>query len=96
VPRYDLGLLEMLFAVIVAAAFALTWKRRLPVGWYAATLAIVYAPVRFGLDFLRVDDPDGGDLRYAGLTPAQWACVALFGTGVFLYARLWRAPVFAR
>ena len=91
VPRYDLGLLEMLFAVLVSVAFAATWKKRLPVGWYAAVLPIVYAPVRFGLDFLRLDDPAGGDLRYGSLTPAQWACIGLFFAGLFLYSRIGRA-----
>lgn len=87
-PRYDLGLLEMCFAVLIAAAFALTWRKRLPVGWYAAVLPLVYAPVRFGLDFLRLDDPAGGDMRYAGWTPAQWACVVLFGAGLLIAMRL--------
>jgi phosphatidylglycerol---prolipoprotein diacylglyceryl transferase len=88
VPRYDLGLLEMVFAVLVSLVFAATWKKRLPMGWYAAVLPIVYAPVRFGLDFLRLDDPAGGDLRYGSLTPAQWACIALLLGGLFLYSRL--------
>lgn len=83
-PRYDLGLLEMLFAVVLAFAFALTWKKRLPVGTYVIASSLFYAPVRFALDFLRVDDLDGGDPRYAALTPAQWACIALFGFGVAL------------
>ena len=87
-PRYDLGLLEMLFALLVSIVFALTWKKRLKIGWYAAALPLIYAPVRFGLDFLRLDDPDGGDMHYAGLTPAQWACAALLGAGLFLSTRL--------
>lgn len=95
-PRYDLGLLEMCFAVLVAAAFALTWRKRLPVGWYAAVLPLVYAPVRFGLDFLRLDDPAGGDMRYAGWTPAQWACVVLFGAGLLIATRLVRKLALAR
>jgi phosphatidylglycerol---prolipoprotein diacylglyceryl transferase len=75
VPRYDLGLLEMLFAVCISVVFAATWKKRL----------------RFGLDFLRLDDPEGGDLRYGSLTPAQWACLALFLMGLVIYARMDRA-----
>jgi phosphatidylglycerol:prolipoprotein diacylglycerol transferase len=90
-PQYDLGLLEMLFALVVAVIFATTWKKRLPVGWYAAVLPIVYAPVRFGLDFLRLDDPAGGDLRYGALTPAQWACIALLLGGLLLLSRLGRS-----
>ena len=94
-PRYDLGLLEMLFAVLVAVFFSVTWRRRLRVGWYAAVLPLVYAPVRFWLDFLRLDDPAGGDMHYAGLTPGQWACMALFGAGLLVVAGLVRRPVLA-
>ena len=36
----------------------------------------MYAPARFGLDFLRATDVARPDQRYAGLTPAQWACLA--------------------
>ncbi|HKY38405.1 MAG TPA: prolipoprotein diacylglyceryl transferase family protein [Polyangiaceae bacterium] len=92
VPRYDLGLLEMLFAFSVAVAFAATWRKRFPVGWHAAVLCVVYAPVRFALDFLRLDDPQGGDLRYAMLTPAQWACLALLLGGLPLVSRVVRRP----
>ena len=91
VPRFDLGLLEMLFALLVSGLFALTWRRRLPVGAYAAALPLVYAPVRFALDYLRLEDAEGGDLRYASLTPAQWACLALFALGLALLLRL-RSP----
>jgi phosphatidylglycerol---prolipoprotein diacylglyceryl transferase len=87
-PRYDLGLLEMMFACVVATAFATTWRRRGAPGWYVVASCILYAPVRFGLDFLRLDDLAGGDERYAGLTPAQWACLGLFLFGVAMAARL--------
>lgn len=91
IPRFDLGLLEMVFALLVGCAFALTWKKRLPVGAYAAALPLIYAPVRFAMDYLRLQDAEGGDLRYASLTPAQWACLALFGLGLALLPRL-RSP----
>jgi phosphatidylglycerol:prolipoprotein diacylglycerol transferase len=44
--------------------------------------ALAYAPVRFAMDFLRIPESDGGDTRYAGLTPAQYGCVALFLYGI--------------
>lgn len=87
-PRYDLGLLEMFFAVLLAAVFVLIWRTRRVCGWYIAVSCIVYPPVRFLLDFWRSADPDIGDLRYAGLTPAQWACFALFAFGIFLATRI--------
>jgi phosphatidylglycerol---prolipoprotein diacylglyceryl transferase len=89
--RYDLGFLEMLFAMILAVAFALTWRQGSAKGWYVAAAAVAYAPVRFALDFLRLGDPEGGDLRYALLTPAQWACIGLLAFGVWLGVRLARS-----
>jgi phosphatidylglycerol:prolipoprotein diacylglycerol transferase len=86
--RYDLGLLEMLFTMLLAAAFALTWRRAAAKGWYIVAACVAYAPVRFGLDFLRLRDPEGGDLRYASLTPAQWACIGLLAFGAWLARRL--------
>ena len=81
-PRFDLGLLELLFTIILAACFALTWRRRLATGTYIVASALAYAPVRFAMDFLRVPETEGGDTRYAGLTPAQWSCFALFLFGL--------------
>jgi phosphatidylglycerol:prolipoprotein diacylglycerol transferase len=77
-PRFDLGFLELLFTIIVALCFALTWRRRLPIGTYVIASGLAYAPVRFAMDFLRIPASDGGDTRYGDLTPAQWACMALF------------------
>jgi phosphatidylglycerol:prolipoprotein diacylglycerol transferase len=90
-PRYDLGLLEMLFAIALAAMFAVTWRRTRATGWYIVAACAVYSPVRFLLDFLRLQDADGGDLRYASLTPAQWACIGLFGFALALGVKLLRA-----
>jgi phosphatidylglycerol:prolipoprotein diacylglycerol transferase len=83
-PRYDLGLLELLFTFAIAAAFVATWRRGGAKGYYCAAASIVYAPIRFFLDFLRAPAIDGGDVRYALLTPAQWACVVLLGYGFWL------------
>ena len=77
-PRFDLGFLEFLFTVILAVCFALTWRRRLAIGTYVIASGLAYAPVRFAMDFLRIPQNDGGDTRYGDLTPAQWACIALF------------------
>ncbi len=88
-PRYDLGLLELFFTVALALAFALTWHKNSIKGWYVAVACTLYPPVRFGLDFLRSHDlADGGDERYAALTPAQWGCVIMFAFGACLLARL--------
>ena len=94
-PRYDLGLLEMLFSLVLAIAFAATWRRKLPLGFYVAAISLCYAPGRFGLDFLRIRTGEGSDPRYLGLTPAQWACIALAAFGVWLAARIAGRPATA-
>jgi phosphatidylglycerol:prolipoprotein diacylglycerol transferase len=83
-PRYDLGLLELMFTVIVAFCFVLTWRKKVPTGTYVAVVSLAYAPVRFAMDFLRITDGEGADPRYGGLTPAQWQCLALFVFGLYI------------
>lgn len=89
VARYDLGLMELLFTICLAGLIALTWKKRLATGTYVAVVSLAYAPVRFMMDFLRRTDGNAADPRYGGLTPAQWACLALFlfGVATALYVR---------
>ncbi len=92
-PRFDLGLLELLFTIVLASCCALTWNRRLWTGSYVIVIALAYPPVRFAMDFLRIPENEGGDTRYAGLTPAQYGCVALFifGLAMIPYVRTLRA-----
>jgi len=85
-PRYDLGLLELMFTIVLASLLALTWRKRLATGTYVAVTCLAYSPVRFMMDFLRIRDVQGADPRYAGFTPAQWACFAMF---VFGLAMAW-------
>ncbi|MFL5304247.1 MAG: prolipoprotein diacylglyceryl transferase [Polyangia bacterium] len=85
-PRHDLGLDELLFTIAMTAI--LFWYRRKPrpPGHVIALLALMYAPVRFGLDFLRATDVTRPDQRYAGMTPAQWACLGTIALAVKLMA----------
>ena len=87
-PRYDLGTLEIMFTVLLAFSFALTWWRKLPTGSYVVGVALAYSPVRFAMDYLRIVDGDSADPRYGGLTPAQRSCIALFAFGLFLAFRI--------
>jgi phosphatidylglycerol---prolipoprotein diacylglyceryl transferase len=87
-PQFDLGLLEMMFTVILASLIALTWNRKLTTGAYVAATSLAYAPVRFAMDYLRIKDGEAADPRYGGLTPAQWACVALFAFGIVMVLRV--------
>jgi phosphatidylglycerol:prolipoprotein diacylglycerol transferase len=88
-PRHDLGLYEALWAAAVTLLFA--WLRRKPraLGTYVSLLTLLYAPVRFGFDFLRATDVPEPDPRYYGLTPAQWGCIVVLLWGAAL--AIWTA-----
>jgi phosphatidylglycerol---prolipoprotein diacylglyceryl transferase len=82
-PRHDLGLYE---AIILLALGAVLWalhRRDLLRGRLLALLAVVYGIARFLLDFLRASDVAYADARYLGLTPAQYAAIALVAYGVW-------------
>jgi len=97
--RFDLGLYEMLLTIPLALAFLYLRRKPRPWGFYVATMAIAYAPVRFALDFLRVRETihetnglvAAVDPRYGALTPAQWACFGLLAFGVALFIKVLRS-----
>ncbi len=90
--RHDLGLYEALFTIAVAATFYVLGRKRRRRGFYLALLPIVYAPVRFGLDFLRATDFAESDPRALGLTPGHYGALALLLVGVAVAMRVWRGP----
>ena len=73
---HDLGLYEFLYLSLVIVPLFAVWRRqRRAAGFYLTAFATLYLPVRFALDVLRVSD-----VRYVGLTPAQWvAALTLAG-----------------
>jgi phosphatidylglycerol:prolipoprotein diacylglycerol transferase len=79
---HDLGLYEALYlgVIVVPAMLLLSRQPRSP-GYFLGAFVLMYMPARFLLDFLRV-----GDVRYAGLTPAQW--VALLAVIALVVTRL--------
>ena len=79
VIRHNLGLEEALFTMALAAVFYVLGRRPKPHGFFVALLAILYAPVRFSLDTMRIDDA-----RYLGFTPAQYGSAALLLLGIVL------------
>lgn len=65
---HDLGLYEFLFlSLMVVPLFVGFNRRQRPPGFFLVAFAALYLPVRFAFDMLRV-----ADVRYIGLTPAQW------------------------
>lgn len=78
--RYDLGLFDSLLAWFIFMVFALLFKKLIKIRWGLVTQLsfMVYAFVRFCLDFLRATDVEQADARYLLLTPAQWGMIVIF------------------
>ncbi|MBU1241517.1 prolipoprotein diacylglyceryl transferase [Myxococcota bacterium] len=86
--RHDLGLYEFLYTFIIVGAFyLLNRKGRKFAGFTTALLFVMYAPMRFALDFLRT-----ADRRYLGLTPAQYLAFLMFAVGVGMFILLPKTP----
>ena len=90
--RHDLGFYEALIAAGLALFYAVADRFRPRVGFFVAAIATYYGPVRFFLDYLRVEKVRGADPRYLGLTPAQYAAIAIMLIGVALILRVRQIP----
>jgi phosphatidylglycerol---prolipoprotein diacylglyceryl transferase len=91
-PRHDLGLYEVMWALAVAPLFAWLGKRPHPRGYFMGILPILYSPARFMLDYLRETPEHGGDVRYFGFTPGQYAALGFLLVGVAVLVRVKRGP----
>lgn len=93
--RHDLGFYEMLWWGVLAIIFLILAQKPRREGLFLWLLPLLYAPVRFFLDFLRVEPNPylHGDARYLGLTPAQYVVIGFFITGIYLFIRHRNAPI---
>ena len=82
---FDLGMLEFLYTLLVIVPVFVFFGRRKehPPGFFLTLFILVYTPVRFMLDFLRLVDA-----TYLGLTPAQWIMIPLFALAVFMLVKV--------
>lgn len=88
---HDLGWYEFLYlGLVVVPTVLLLGRKARPTGTFLVVFIVLYTPVRFALDFLRV-----GDVRYAGLTPAQWTAAGLFLVAVAAWVKWVRHPATA-
>jgi phosphatidylglycerol:prolipoprotein diacylglycerol transferase len=78
-PRFDLGLLEFFYVGAVAVLFAVLDRWRWPDGFFIGLFFVLYGPVRFALDTLRV-----GEARYLGWTPAQYLSLLAAAAGLLV------------
>ena len=91
-PRHNLGFYEFLLVILVLFPITLIVRRdQFQPRNYVGTIFLIYGSLRFGLDFLRATDLPGSDLRYLGLTAAQYGCLMLAGAG--LYMLLFRSSI---
>ena len=81
---HDLGWYEFLYvSLLMVPAFLVLDRKPHPPAFFLVAFPLLYVPARFFLDFLRI-----GDVRYLGLTPGQYAGIAVFLASVFLMVRM--------
>ncbi len=87
IAMWNLGLIELLYLIPVNAL--ILWlafrKKRMPAGFLIVLTGVLYAPVRFFMEFLR---PVETDARHGGLTFAQWCSIVAFGVSVYVASRI--------
>lgn len=88
--HHNLGFYEFLFMLVLCGLMVLLDRKPRAPGFLVAVVITFYAPVRFLMEFLRVNP--AADPRYAGLTFAQWASIVTTLIGVSMLVRLGRAP----
>jgi phosphatidylglycerol:prolipoprotein diacylglycerol transferase len=89
IKAWNLGLLELLYLIpvnIFILWYAFRPSKRPNAGMVTALTGLLYAPVRFVLDFLRFD-PES-DPRYFDLTFAQWVSIVAFGASIALIVKI--------
>lgn len=81
---HNLGFYEFLYTTfVIVPAFVLLARRPRAPGFFVVAFFLVYAPIRFVMDFARMNDA-----RYFGLTPGQYAAVLVFAGALLLVRRL--------
>lgn len=81
---HDLGWYEFLYMTfLMVPAFLVLDRKPRPAPFFLVVFPLFYVPARFFLDFLRISDA-----RYFGLTPAQYAGIAVFLAAVILMVRM--------
>ncbi len=93
--RHDLGLYELIFLLgVIAFVFAISRIRK-PIGFICGITALLYGPIRFMFEYLRLDKSDP---RYsiAGLTPgltfAQYVSIATVAMGAATIWYIYKKP----
>ena len=85
-PRYDLGLIEFFYAILLAALFLFLDRRPRPAGFFFATLMLLYGPFRHALDSLHVRTPE-----FLGTSPDRFFGIVAVALGLAMLLWLKRS-----
>jgi phosphatidylglycerol:prolipoprotein diacylglycerol transferase len=88
IKAWNLGLIELLYLIPVNALIlwlAFRPKPRPNAGFITVLTGLLYAPVRFMLDYLR---PEDSDPRHLGFTFAQWVSILAFAVAGYALLRI--------
>lgn len=94
-PRHDLGLYESLLLLTLFVTFVILDRIKIQEkpwffdGFFSSVTLLAYGPMRVLFDSLRARDLEDfgrrSDIRYWGLTPAQYGAITLFLLGVWMF-----------
>ena len=85
--RLEMAFLEILYMIPLAVWFYMVRKKQKPAGWFLYILFVYYGILRFVLDFFRAIDIAHADVRYFGLTPAQYFALLLVFFGAVYFRK---------
>lgn len=80
--KHDLGFYEMMIAIVLTLILYSIKNIRPFDGFHPAVMLIIYSPIRFMMDYLRVQDE-----KYLGLTPGQYFAVGMLALAIYLIVR---------
>ncbi len=83
IVRHDHGLYLSLTGLVIALVFLWISRKTRPDGTYLALFLMLYGPIRFFLDFYRA-----ADVRYLGLTPAQYFSLIMIALGIYIFYKI--------
>lgn len=83
--RHDLGLYLSLNGLILFAFFLFLTYKKAKIGTYLIVFLFWKGIARFLFDFLRATDGAIVDVRYFGLTPAQYVAIVMVVLGVWFF-----------
>ena len=86
--RHDPALYEAIVCLVIGLVFFYLAKKARPAGFFIGAWCLMYAPVRFSLDFMRAAGLKADDVRYFGLTPAQYITLSMMVFGLYLVVKM--------